>query len=274
MKCAWNDLMSILPQGLRQLTEAGCREDLQELRLRVGKSALAIGRCRKCLNYAVNKEDIAFIINAASRYSPWTVESMRQGYLTAPGGHRIGVCGEAVVRDGNVMGIRNVTSLCIRVARDFQGIATGCPAEGNLLLLGPPGSGKSTLLRDLIRCRSRYTGSVAVVDERGELFPRGFDTGENTDVLQGCGKVQGIQMVLRTMGPSCIAVDEITDPADCAALSQAQWCGVEVLATVHAASISDLRSRKIYRSILEGGLFSNVLVLLRDKSWHIERNCL
>ncbi len=273
MRCAWMELMQVLPLGIRKTVEITYKDSLQELRLRLGQAPVAVtGRGCERLAGLVSKEDISFVCNTASRYSPWASATLSAGYITAPGGHRIGVCGEAVMRDGAGIGMRNLTSLCIRVARDFDGIGKNCPKEGNLLLLGPPGSGKTTLLRDIIRQRSQEgNGSIAVVDERGELFPQGFSRGENTDVLQGCSKVLGIEMALRTMGPRCVAVDEITAAADCIALSQAQWCGVGLLATVHAASVSDLKMRSVYKPLLQSGLFENILVLQRDKSWRLER---
>lgn len=270
MNCAWNELLRILPPWLE--VKGPYTETLQELRLRLEKPPeLVTGRGRTRLERKITREDLNFVINTASRYSPWAAQTLAQGYLTAPGGHRIGVCGEAVVRAGEVTGMRQIRMLCIRVARDFPGI--GKPADkytGSILVLGPPGSGKTTLLRDLVR-RASARESVCVVDERGELFPAGFDTGGSLDVLSNCPKVQGIDMVLRTMGPSCIAVDEITAEADCEALLRAGWCGVRLLATAHAASVRDLRSRPVYQALNAAHLFDHILVLSRDKSWREER---
>jgi stage III sporulation protein AA len=148
------------------------------------------------------------------------------------------------------------------------------PNSGSVLILGPPGSGKTTLLRDLIRIVSdRGTGSVSVVDERGELFPReaDFDRGKQTDVLTGCDKASGIDMVLRTMGPRYVAVDEITNQNDCQALIRAGWCGVKLMATAHATDLADLRQRPVYRPLIQTGIFDTVVVLKPDKSWRVER---
>lgn len=271
MKCAWEPLLSILPPSLRGLVDKYGREELEELRLRLGRPVeLVLHRCGQCLDYTVTAEDIRFTVNIASRYSPWAAATIAKGYITAPGGHRIGLCGDCVIKDGAVSGIRTVTSLCIRVARDFPGIGKGLPTTGSLLIIGPPGAGKTTLLRDLIRLRSA-TEAITVVDERGELFGQAFDPGQRTDVLIGCSKVQGIDMALRTMGPRCIAVDEITAFEDCQALLTAGWCGVELLATAHAGSVSDLQKRSVYRPLWEMGLFRQAVVLGRDKSVHLER---
>ena len=272
MICAWKELIGILPIHLRQEVDTLGKATAKEIRLRLGKPAglqlpgklLSVGR-------PVNAEDINFVVNAACRYSPWTAESAASGYLTAPGGHRIGICGDVVEKNGNMAGFRTIRSLNIRIARDFAGIAAPlAPLKGNILIIGRPGSGKTTLLRDLIRQRSK-TENVAVVDERGELFPKGLPTADATDIITGCKKPQGIQAVLRTMSPDTIAVDEITAAEDCDALVQAGWCGVSLLATVHGSSAHDLRNRRVYRPVVESGLFDVLVILNRDKSFRTER---
>lgn len=272
MNCAWKELLGILPQNLRQEVDRLGREEAQQLRLRLGCPALLVTQ-NSCIPIGapLNAQMLHYVVNTACHYSPWTAESAASGYLTAPGGHRIGICGEAVVKDGKMTGFRSIRSLHIRVARDYPGIAQKlADLDGNLLILGSPGSGKTTLLRDLIRQRSQKE-NVCVVDERAELFPIGIDAGKFTDVITGCAKPEGIDALLRTMGPDTIAVDEITAAADCDALLQAGWCGVRLLATVHGAGVRDLRGRKVYRPILESGLFDTLVILRKDKSYRTER---
>ena len=259
----WNktQLLAVLPQRLRseELT------DVREIRLRMGKPPRFVTRSGwRDARGEVTEQELSFVINTASRYSPWTAGSMKHGYLTAPGGHRIGICG---VGEGE--GITSISSLCIRVARDVRGIAAGLPLDDSLLILGPPGSGKTTLLRDLIRYCSQ-NAMVSVVDERRELFPDGFYLGENTDVLSGVSKIQGIDMVLRSMGPQVIAMDEVTSQGDCEALIRAAWCGVRLLATAHADSVRDLKERRVYLPLVQAGLFTRVAVLDRRQNWHLE----
>jgi len=275
MKCAWSELLSVLPQHMRKDVDRLGRDRLQELRLRLClPPQLITVNGQYTLSKPVTIEDISFVINTASRYSPWAATTAAQGYITAPGGHRIGLCGICTVKDGLVTGVKEVSSLCVRVAREYTSIATGIPLTSSVLILGPPGSGKTTLLRELIRIASETgTGSIAVVDERGELFPKEaeFDRGRQTDVLSGCDKKSGIDMVLRSMGPTCIAVDEITAEDDCQALFRAGWCGVRLLATAHAADVNDLRYRPIYRPLLQSDLFETIVILKPDKSWRLER---
>ena len=272
MKCAWDSLLQILPPWLRQDVDRLGKECMQELRLRLGKPPeLVLGKESIWLNQPCGLEDLNYVVNTASRYSPWAAESIQEGYLTSPGGHRIGFCGQVTVHGNQVRGIRQVESLCIRVARDFEGIAAGVNRDGSILIIGPPGSGKTTLLRDLIRQISRKE-TVAVVDERGELFPQGaFDQGKKLDVLMGCPKGDGIMMALRTMGPATVAVDEITAREDCEALAFAGWCGVRLVATVHGESLQDLQRKPLFRPLWEGRLFDRCLVLDREKCFYEER---
>lgn len=278
MKCAWDEFLQLVPHWMCNQIKVIGNNSLQELRLRIGQAPEVISKDRSSrLTGIVHSADLQYIINAASHYSPWAASTIAEGYLTGPGGHRIGLCGTAIVKNGEMTGISLPTSLCIRVAKDFPGIAKSVYPTGSVLVIGSPGSGKSTFLRDLIRIRSETgRGSVAVVDERGELFPQVnghpcFDAGCRTDVLTGCGKKRGITMLLRTMGPSCIAVDEITAEEDTQALLHAAWCGVDLLATAHAGSKKDLFSRQIYQPVLACKLFQTLVILNSDKTWAQER---
>jgi stage III sporulation protein AA len=272
MNCAWNELLSVLPQRLRPMVDRLGKQDAHELRLRLGKEPQMIfGSKILSIPGAVSADELNYVINVACRYSPWTAGSAAEGYLTVSGGHRIGICGEIVEKEEKMTGFRTVRSVNIRIARDFPGIAKPlADLHGNLLLLGPPGSGKTTLLRDLIRLRSMRE-CVAVVDERGELFPQGLCDGKNVDILTACPKPKGVEMLLRTMGPDTVAVDEITAAADCDALLQAGWCGVGILATVHGSSREDLLHRRVYRPIVECGLFDQLVILGKNKDFRVER---
>ncbi len=272
MDAFWQSFLNVLPPWMRESVDRLGRQGLRQLRLRLGtEPRLEFQRGLWQLPQKVTQEDLDFCVNAASNYSPWSVASARQGYLTLSGGHRMGLCGEAVVKDGAVTGFRHVSSLCLRAARDLSGIAPeDCGKLGSTLILGAPGWGKTTLLRDLCR---RLAGefSVAVVDERGELFPEGFSRGPGLDVLTLCGKETGMEMVLRTMAPDYIGLDEITAEADVRALIRAAGCGVRLLATAHAASLEDLYSRPCYRTLAQSGIFQTVLLLSEDKTFHRER---
>lgn len=278
MKCAWAEFLQLVPTWMRSQVDSYGKSSLQELRMRLGQAPEMISPNNHIrLLGKVTYQDIQYTINVASNYSPWTASTMANGYLTGPGGHRIGICGVAVIKNDKMEGFKTATSLCIRVARDFPGIAKSIEPDGSVLIIGNPGSGKTTLLRDLIRKRSEEKlGSITVIDERGEIFPQTtgqayFETGCRTDIISGCSKRHGITMALRTMGPSCIAVDEITAIEDTRALMQATWCGVDLYATAHAGSKTELYARPIYRPIVTNNVFKTLLVLRTDQSWSLER---
>ena len=173
MRCAWQAFINLIPVWMRQEVDKH-KDTLQELRIRLNMpSEIITNGWTGWINKPVTAEDLRFCLNVASRYSPWASDSIANGYITCAGGHRIGLCGETVTSDRHMKGISVPTSLCIRVARDYIGIAKNVGNfDGSVLIIGRPGSGKTTLLRDLIRNISdNQPGCVAVVDERGEVFP-------------------------------------------------------------------------------------------------------
>ena len=272
MTCAWKELLSILPPSLKCEIDKRKNDMLLEIRLRINSPPeLIFPSERNWLSGVVGRKELEYVINCACCYSPWCATTASQGFLTAPGGHRIGICGQAVYKNGVMEGIRDVRSLCIRIARDFFGIASNAlPIKGSCLIIGAPGWGKTTLLRDLIRSISQKE-IIAVVDERGELFPEGFSQRHHLDILSGCDKVTGIEVLIRTMGPQWVAVDEITAGKDCRALIQAANCGVRLLATAHAGSVEEFLKRSVYRLLITEKVFETLLVLKKDKSYTVER---
>lgn len=272
MRCDYDGLMDMLPPMLRRQAEQG-RQGGRELRLRLGQPGELVEEGgSRFFSGTVSRDELQYIVSAVTGFSPWAAATLAQGYLTAPGGHRVGVCGRALLRGGQMEGLSNIESMCIRIARDYPGIGEAARGlSGSVLILGPPGWGKTTLLRDLIRQKGEE-GPVCVVDERGELFPRGFPRGRRTDVLTGCSKGEGVMLLLRAMSPAFLAVDEITREEDSLGLLQAAGCGVRLLATAHAGSLSELKGRKAYRPLLDAGVFSWFLILHKDKSYHWERS--
>ncbi len=275
-----------LPLRLRQealsLTE-GDRGRAEELRLRAGwpMTALIGGEERPLGSPPVEPRELEQLVEIASRASLHTVlDQVRRGYLTVEGGHRIGLCGTAALREGEIHSIRTISSANLRVARQVRGAAAPvldglCPGGrlSDTLILAPPGLGKTTLLRDLIRSVAEGEGCsplrVALADERGEVaalyngVPQ-LEVGRRTDVAEGCPKAQGLMLLLRAMNPQVLAVDEITAPEDVRALTTAAGCGVTLLATAHGEGRADLERRPLYRPLLEEGLFRFLVRIRRE----------
>lgn len=277
---------AVLPPELRQQAlalPAQERERAEELRLRCGWPMAAVfpegevplgGR-------KIVTQDLELLLEIASRASVHAVLSqLREGYLTIEGGHRLGLCGTAVLENGQMRNLRSLSSVSIRIARQHPGAAlpllSGLMEGGRLcstLIAAPPGMGKTTLLRDLVRCISDGEGTpslrVGLADERGEVaalyggVPQ-LRVGRRTDVIEGCPKAQGAMLLLRAMNPQVLAMDEITAPEDVAALLTAAGCGAVLLATAHGEG-DELTRRPLYRTMLEERIFQRVVSIQRTE---------
>jgi stage III sporulation protein AA len=229
------------------------------------------------LGVTVQPRDIEALLDAATGASAHTSrDSIRQGFVTAPGGIRIGLCGTAIAEDGRVTGFRSFSSAAVRIPREVVGSSDGIfqkLTEGGFfstVIISPPGFGKTTVLRDLVRALSDRAGCrIALADERGEVAAAvngrpGMNVGAHTDVLDGCPKATAVMLLLRGMNPQIIAIDEITSPEDVAAMEIAANCGVQLLATAHGRDAADLSRRPVYRKLLELGVFRRAVKISRE----------
>ncbi len=195
------------------------------------------------------------LITAASVYS--FAEEMKNGYITIEGGHRIGICGSAVVKNNEVTYIRDISALNFRIAGECIGAAdkvmdriTDGKTVKNTLFISAPGAGKTTILRDCARQLSNKGFRVAMIDERDELAAMhggksSFDLGISCDVLTGINKRDGMTMALRTMSPQVIITDELGTIGDIEAVERMTICGVSVIASMHGGSI--IQSSELFK---------------------------
>ena len=229
--------------------------------------------------YRVSSEDIKETFVFLSDYSVYAFEEeMKCGYITIAGGHRVGIAGKAVISDGRIKNMRYISFINIRVAHECIGCAEHImdyiSPYGNVLntlIVSAPGVGNTTLLRDIIRQLSsgskNYPGkNVGVVDERSEIcacyhgIPQN-NVGIRTDVIDACPKAEGIMMLVRSMSPEIIAVDEIGTDRDMKAVLYSMTCGCKVIATIHGSGIEDT-GKDFY---LENA-FDRIIVLKMNKT--------
>ncbi|WP_238650199.1 stage III sporulation protein AA [Paenibacillus piscarius] len=240
--------------------------------------------------YKPDREDAHRLLDLISNHSLYTMEEeLRKGFITIPGGHRIGLCGRTVLSGGGVEHLRDITGFNVRIAREVQGVADrvlpylldrGRQRIMHTLVLSPPQHGKTTLLRDLARQISagartregvRPGLKVGIVDERSEIAGsrRGipaFDVGPRTDVLDGCPKAEGMMMMIRSLSPEVLVADEIGRTEDAEAVTEALHAGISVIASAHGKEVSELARRPGLGGLLEQQMFERYVILHRAES--------
>lgn len=292
------EISSLFPDFLRPLWRQvfGMADRLEEIRLRADKPVLLYtgdgeyflsrdGQVIEDMRDACRMDgrELDAVLNHICRYSLYAYEEeLRQGYLTVPGGHRVGLAGR-VIPEGRT-GVRNmkyISCMNIRISHEIIGAADPVMPylyeRGrflSVLLISPPGCGKTTLLRDIVRQVSNggrfgRGRTVGVVDERSEIAGSYMglaqnDVGIRTDVLDACPKTAGMLMLLRSMSPEVIAVDELGEAEEAAAMNRAALSGSGLIATIHGEGLSDVRRKAFLKETLAKGLFERFVVLGRE----------
>ena len=268
--------------------------EITEIRLRVGRPISikrlvesyfmdAQGRPVQARQaYRVSQEDLSCVMSRICQYSRYAFESdIKQGYITIPGGHRIGIAGK-ILPDGT---ITEVSGMSVRIGKAVPGaserilpyILRGKDDIYSTLIISPPGCGKTTILRDLTRNISNgitnpyFAGlNVGVVDERSEIgacvrCQPTHDIGMRTDLYDGCPKDRGVLMMLRAMAPDVIVIDELGGDADIRVVNTAMHAGVRFIATVHGFGIDATCLRLDIKKMIEAQLFERYVVLNRSQ---------
>ena len=201
-------------------------------------------------------------------------EEQRQGFVALRGGHRMGLCGRVIMQGQTVRAVREISSICIRVAGQWRGAADALAPHlhrrdgsvASVLIVGMPGTGKTSLLRDACRQLSECGHHMCVVDERSEIAamcngtPQ-LDVGPNTDVLDGCGKEAGLRWMLRAMSPEALITDELGSGLDAQAVLEASRSGVSVIATLHGREVETALSCGALYQLVQQRAFDRYAVL-------------
>ena len=289
-----DELLRIFSLHIRRILERAAPDfdGLQEIRLRTGRPLAIVERGREVFltgdgartreagaAWRVTAQDLRETMEFVGEYSLYAYEDeLRQGYLTIRGGHRVGVAGRTVLDGDKVKSVRYISCVNVRLSHEVPGCADpvlpylwGDEGLLHTLIISPPRCGKTTLLRDMVRqisdgSRARRGYTVGVVDERSEIcgcfmgIPEN-DVGVRTDVMDACPKAEGMMMLVRSMAPEVIAVDEIGRYEDIDAIETVLYSGCRLIATVHGSSLSDIQAKPLFQRLAQEQVFERYVIL-------------
>ncbi|MBP2078221.1 stage III sporulation protein AA [Oceanobacillus polygoni] len=283
-----DEIMCLFPNDMRQAIQLEVKnrwQMLQEIRVRLNRPIELIfdDTTEWVKNLTPQMKEATYLINQLSQFSLYRLEDeLREGYITIEGGHRVGIAGKVTTTGSHVKAIQDITFFNIRIAKEKPGVALPIIPHIyrgnylNTLIIGPPQTGKTTLIRDLTRLISNGSREitpkkVGVVDERSEIgasikgIPQ-HNLGLRTDVMDACPKADGMMMLVRSMSPDVMVVDEIGNQKDIDALMEAVNTGVTVICSIHGGSVNELKRRPSLKPIFNQHIFERFIVLKRDTS--------
>ena len=279
-------IMNMLPHGIRLECERASKfrldypSALSEIRLRAGgRSSLVLSGENVPLCYAVTREELSEILASLSGGSLYAYrDTIREGYIPMEGGGRVGICGHARYDGDKCIGISEISSLAIRIPHSARLFAEKI-AElflqrgGGVLIYSPPSGGKTTALRSLAGLLGSGSAAmrVVVVDERCEFNFSDYSSAQ-VDILRGYRKGDGVEIALRTMAPEVIIIDEIGSEREAEALLASARCGVSLIASAHAGSISDVLARPPLMRLVKCGIFRSFFRIGRGAGGAFEVN--
>lgn len=283
------EILRIFPNEIKSMITKQIKktDNINEIRLRVNKEVLIKTTTSEIVlkdedntPYILSSSNLRTILEYVSNYSIYAYEDeIKQGYITIEGGHRIGLCGKVVLDEGGkIQTINYISSLNIRIASQRKGIADDIIPNiingdtiHHVLIISPPNYGKTTLLRDIVRQLSdgnKYISgmNVGLVDERSEIAASYLgracnDVGKRTDVLDGCPKTIGMLMLIRSMSPKVIAVDEIGSKEDVEAIRYVINSGCKIIATIHGNSLDEIMKKPYLDNLIKEHIFTKIIVI-------------
>ncbi len=286
-----NYLSSNIQASLMTIMSKKNLDKLEEIRLRTNKNIiLKFLDDEAILNYITTQKDILETLEKITESSIYTYENqISNGFITLKKGHRVGIVGNGVINDGKIVNISYISGMNIRIAKEIKGCSNFILRNlyqneefQNTLILGAPGTGKTTLLRDIIRQVSNgnlYSKglNVGVVDERNEIAAmykgaEQTDLGLRTDVISNIPKTLGIKLLIRSMSPQVIAVDEIGGENDSKMINYAMCSGAKGLFTAHGSSITDITQNNEIRQLIENKIIERIIILnpkIKEKASNI-----